>query len=401
MRGKQKIQRSRFTIDGSEDVEARLERLCSDISDEVLQVIPSKKLQAIVLGGGYGRGEGGVLRTETGDEPYNDIEFYVFVRGNRHWNCRHYGEALNRIAERFSAANGFHVEFKTDSLERLRRSPITMFSYDLVAAHRILFQAEPAFAGCVHHMKSSALPLREATRLLFNRCSGLLLVRELLQQDEITAEQLDFVGRNLAKAQLALGDALLVAAGAYHWSVVERGGRLGRESSNSKLQTPEEFQIPNSHLDMEELSRYHAIGVEFKLHPTRARGLREELAREYRRVSETASELWLWLENRRLKQSFGSIRDYALSQTDKCPETFALRNYLCNIRSFGPAAVVDGMGGRYPRERLFNSLPLLLWNGEVDGEPEVQRYLRRQLRSKAEDWNGFVSAYKKAWPPYG
>ena len=36
------------------------------------------------LGGGYGRGEGGVLRSpESGeDQPYNDLEFYVFTRGS-------------------------------------------------------------------------------------------------------------------------------------------------------------------------------------------------------------------------------------------------------------------------------------------------------------------------------
>ena len=39
------------------------------------------KLSAVVLGGGYGRGEGGVLRTEHGDHLYNDLDFFVFADG--------------------------------------------------------------------------------------------------------------------------------------------------------------------------------------------------------------------------------------------------------------------------------------------------------------------------------
>jgi hypothetical protein len=391
----------RFTIDGSDELEARLRGLCSEVSDEIRAIVPPKRLQAIVLGGGYGRGEGGVLRTANRDEPYNDIEFYVFVQGNRHWNCRQYGGALCRIAEALSAENKLHVEFKTDSLERLRRASITMFTYDLVSAHRIVFQTEPAFAGCSHHLQSADLPLREATRLLFNRCSGLLLVRELLQHEQLSSEETDFIRRNIAKVQLALGDALLVASAAYHWSVVERARRMRDEAPDSQFQALETLRIPNFEMTWDQVKRYHSLGAEFKIHPSPPQGSREELTAEYRLVSAIGSQLWLALENRRLNRSFGSIRDYALSRTDKCPETFAWRNLLCNVRTFGPAAALDGMGGRYPRERLFNSLPLLLWNGEVDREPEVQRHLRTQLRSRAGDWNGFVADYKKAWPPYG
>ena len=59
------------------------------------------------------------------------------------------------------------------------------------------------------------------------------------------------------------------------------------------------------------------------------------------------------------------------------------------------------VASRYPRERLFNSLPLLLWNGEVSREPEIQRHLQRQLRSTASDWTGLVAAYKEIWSGYG
>ncbi len=61
---------------------------------------------------------------------------------------------------------------------------------------------------------------------MFNRCSGLLLARELLRKSALSSEEADFIGRNLAKMQLALGDAVLTAFGQYHWSAWERHRRL-------------------------------------------------------------------------------------------------------------------------------------------------------------------------------
>src|SRR5580658_4912604 len=89
--------RTRFTIDGSSGLEDCLERLCGKVKGGVTDLIPRQKLAAIVLGGGYGRGEGGVLRTETGDQPYNDLEFYVFIRSNRWLNERRHRDRLHQL----------------------------------------------------------------------------------------------------------------------------------------------------------------------------------------------------------------------------------------------------------------------------------------------------------------
>src|SRR3954463_4447745 len=99
-------------MDGSEQLEARLAEFCRTISYSVQKLIPPSKLEAIVLAGGYGRGEGGVLRTAEGDQPYNDLEFYVFTSGSALLNSRRYRGALGRLAEELSKCAGLHVEFK-------------------------------------------------------------------------------------------------------------------------------------------------------------------------------------------------------------------------------------------------------------------------------------------------
>lgn len=377
----------RFTIDGSSELEQRLERACQQVCDQARAVLPRRNVAAIVLGGGYGRGEGGVWKTKSGHRPYNDLEFYVFARGNRLWQDYRHGQALRDLGERLSPEAGVHVEFKIESAPRLRRASVSMFSYDLVARHRVVFGDDFVFKGCEHHLDAAKIPLAEATRLLCNRCSGLLLAGEML--NNLTDEAADFVGRNLAKARLALGDAVLAAFGQYHWSVQERYRRLTALSAG---------KAPSW---LPEVQAHHAGGVVFKLHPRPMRKSPDEFAREYREISTLARQVWLWLESRRLNRRFDTARDYAMSGVEKCPGGAAWRNFLLTLRTFGPRGALSSLACRYPRERLFNALPLLLWNSEEAGEPHIIRRLQQELQTEASDRTGFVSAYKHLWPSYG
>ena len=387
---------ARFTLDGDARLERRLQLLCQNILSSVRALIPDHRLEALVLGGGYGRGEGGVLKTAGADQPYNDLEFYVFTRGSRLLNERRFSAPLNRLAERLSPAAGLHVEFKIDSLRRLRAAPVSMFSYDLVSGHKLLYGGPAIFRGCEHHLNSADIPLEEATRLLFNRCSGLLLVKELLRNENLTLEQQDFCGRNLAKASLALGDAVLAASAQYHWSCLERHNRL-------RAALPRAFGLSSAERGggewLKRLEVLHAQGVKFKLHPCRTRQGTEQLKARHDELCRLAWQVWLWVEARRLKKSFATPRDYALLPGDKCAGTSPVRNCLLTLRSFGLRSLFDGSAFRYPRDRLLNSLPLLLW--EDCPTRETLPRLQKQLHARSGDWQALVGAYKILWPAYG
>src|SRR5262245_48601226 len=115
---------SRFTLDGSESLEKRLEDLCTKACEKVRESIPSRLLHAILLGGGYGRGEGGVLATAEGQQPYNDLEFYVLLGGPGLLNQRRFSHPVHRAAEDLTALAGIDVEFKLLPLRKLERSPV-------------------------------------------------------------------------------------------------------------------------------------------------------------------------------------------------------------------------------------------------------------------------------------
>jgi hypothetical protein len=382
--------KQRFTLDGSAELEQELELLCQRVRQAVLKFVPREKLEALVLGGGYGRGQGGVLQTEDGGEaPYNDLEFYAFLRGSYLANARRFRAGFQQLEQDLSHAAGLHVEFKVDSLEKLRVGPVSIFSYDLVTGHRVFFGSDAVFEGCEQHADAANIPASEATRLLLNRCSGLLLAKELLLKNRLNADESDFIGRNLAKAQLAFGDALLALDGKYHWDCLERSRRLRA------------FQRAGVPPFFHRVLHQHSAGVRFKLHPCRQQKDLEQFRREHRELTGLALEEWLWIENERLHTGFRDFRQYSFSPVNKCAASGFWRNLGLNLRTFGASAMLDRNAARYPRQRLLNALPLLLSGRLILEEPHTRRHLRNQLHTRAEDWPGLVAAYKRLWNCYG
>ncbi|HEV2393475.1 MAG TPA: hypothetical protein VG146_14080 [Verrucomicrobiae bacterium] len=427
----------RFTLDGSDALESRLEAICAQVREGACALVPTRRLEALVLGGGYGRGEGGVLQSGAGDAPYNDLEFYMFLRGSRLRNERMFQRGLHALGERLGSTAGLDIEFKIESLPRFRDGPVSMFSYDLVSAHRLIAGPEDLFENCQSHLDAGRIPLEEATRLLLNRCTGLLLARELLDKWALApteesatmlsrrgsslspsegervgerdpscspspsppTHQMDFIGRNLAKLKLALGDALLAALGQYHWSCLERHRRV-QDYCAGNLPDPgnrNRCLPPLGRSWLNAAAKLHAAGLEFKLHPTHTFKSAPEFSCELEELSALALELWLWLESRRLGRRFLDERDYALSSIPKSLGASPGLNCLLHLRTFGIAALGQG-SWRYPRERLFQSLPLLLWSGERLGE--VLPHLQGQLRTRAATWRQLVQAYKRLWRIY-
>src|SRR5689334_16239467 len=135
----------RFTIDGDDGLEKHLAQTCTRVTTGVRSLIPNGKLHTLLLGGGYGRGQGGVLKTDSGDKPYNDLEFYVCLRGNELLNQRDYRAAFHELSERLSPEAGVEVEFKISSAQKLQKFPPTMFSYDLAWGHQTLIGDDTEF----------------------------------------------------------------------------------------------------------------------------------------------------------------------------------------------------------------------------------------------------------------
>ena len=70
---------TRYTVVPDAALESLIDRTLAEIASEI-DALRLPCLQAVVLGGGYGRGEGGVLHTPAGGRLYNDLDFFVVSR---------------------------------------------------------------------------------------------------------------------------------------------------------------------------------------------------------------------------------------------------------------------------------------------------------------------------------
>jgi hypothetical protein len=332
---------------------------------------------ALVLAGGYGRGEGGVFREREGGEAelYNDVEFFLFLRPGAD------AGAAGRWCEGWEKAGtaelGVDVEFKRDAAGVLRDGAPTMFWHDLLQGHRVVWGDAGLLAGAPERLRDPAgLPAAEATRLLFNRGSGLWFSRLKLEAGR--AEDGGFIQRNHQKARLALGDAVLALAGRHHGLCEERARRIAAGG----------FDTPPG---WARIVAWHAEGVAFKLRPRHRERTAAELAGDQAGLTAAWLEVFLWVEGRRLGKVFSGAAGYVEFKGRLFPETPRLRNAALHARDRMRRGEALPMGGwpDYPRAALQRALVAALGGGAEAGA--------RWLGVGA---GGYAAAYARWWARY-
>lgn len=190
-----------YTVHDTPEVEDRIERDLDEIVTTVRQSDPA--LRALLLTGGFARGEGAVLD----GEPQNDYDL-VAVRG--------LGAPVGygRLAERLEDRLGIHVDLAPISALRLRWVSGSIFWYETARRGRVLWGED-----LLHRIPVTSVEdvePDEGARLLVNRAAGILLARgEPAHERRIQA----------AKGILAALDAHLLAQGEFPPSQRERWDR--------------------------------------------------------------------------------------------------------------------------------------------------------------------------------
>jgi hypothetical protein len=332
----------------------------------------------LVLGGGYGRGEGGVFRAGEGAPAalYNDLEFYLLLRAGAPEAAA--AEWVARWERDGSAELGIDVEFKRAAAAGFLAGEPSLFLLDLLQGHRVVWGDAGLLAAAPARLRDpAAVPAEEATRLLFNRGSGLLFSRWRLEEDPEDAA--GFVERNLAKCRLALADAVLAAAGRHDGSCRERARRLATGG----------FPVPAG---FDELVRWHAEGVAFKLRPRHRRPGGAVLRAELARVAARWDEVFRWTEGRRLGAAFPTAAAYAAHPGRIFPCSARGRNVLLHLRDrLRRGGALPGWGD-YPRAALQRALAAAL-DPAAAGEAAAARL----LGVPASAWR---AAYRRWWAHY-
>jgi hypothetical protein len=340
----------RYTPDGDDSVETRIERDQALIAQAAREAVPETRFVALVLMGGYGRGEGGYVRTASGPAPYNDYDYFVVVQGTSRAERAAIAARLAETARRLEPVVGVEVDFALLRQETLHRAEFSLMNAEMRWGHRVV-AGDPTVLSVMPPMPFDRLPPGELTRLMTNRGALLLMDRQRLAAGGPGPGEREVFFKYLMKAMLACGDTRLATAGLYHPSYPVKLERL-RSSDRNQPESSRFLELYRQAYEQKLRPDYSAFDS-----ASPADSLAEILA------------LWLdtlrSFETRRLGLGFGDWSDYcrpAIGKGQWGGPGGPLRNLAITARDFGPSEPLRSPARslRYVRERLVAALPLLL-----------------------------------------
>ncbi|MCH2110078.1 MAG: hypothetical protein MK135_12180 [Polyangiaceae bacterium] len=239
-----------FTISGTAEFEKRLSFALQQIAHDCRSSFPTKDC-ALVLGGGYGRGEGGVLETELGEAFFNDLDLVWVHRGWRLSSQER--RELEKLARRHQNRLGIEVDIYPLAQSRIAYLPSTLFWYEFSHGHQVI-SGSPSVMQPLGSRSLQSVSANEWGRMLMNRSAGVVFARWVLDGNPPLLarheEPRAFIWRQMMKAWLAMGDIWLARQELYHPLASERQKRL------------QAVRAPAG------LSAEYAQALEFKLRPS-------------------------------------------------------------------------------------------------------------------------------------
>lgn len=211
-----------FLADPDPQVDALIERDLTRALEAILAEYGQAALHGIYLVGGFARGEGCVLVRDGQVQLISDYDLVIITKEpTRDRNARTLRERLESIV------SAPFVEVWLMDAESLRSRPPMIAFYEMHSAYRTLWGDPEGLRSALPDIDPAAIPLHDGSRTLANRFASLLWA--YLQASHPAApSDAERAQRNYqaVKAILALGDAFLLAARRYHFSLEERTRRI-------------------------------------------------------------------------------------------------------------------------------------------------------------------------------
>jgi hypothetical protein len=341
----------RYTLQGPDEVESRIARDQAVVAMAVRDVVPAQVLAALVLAGGYGRGEGGFRWSGGRAVPYNDYDYFLVVRGVARNALAGLRETVQALAARLGRELAIEVDFALLEEERLPRLPACLMYSELKWRSRTLL-GDAAVLDAIPSPAVGDLPLAEYSRMMLNR-GALLLMNAQALRDGGAAGPADVERflRYFSKGILAAGDARLAAARQYQVPTTERRRALAQMDWHGHERFMALYELA---------TRIRFGGADV------GEAQRRNCAYLQRRVEGEWLAAYRLLEATRLRCEFGNWEHYASPAIGKGQATqhwLAPAHHLwLALSREGPALLRTAPIGwlRHPRERLMAALPLLL-----------------------------------------
>lgn len=349
---------------GSEQFNIFLDTTLKALGDEIQQAVGEPFL-ALILAGGYGRGEGACVLRDGKEAPYNDFDLFMVCRERISLS-----DKVLQITKKYEKKLGIEVDIgKPLTLAMIKALPHQLMWQDLLEAHKVIVGDAKILTDHAPAYLSESLPQIEALRLLLNRGSGLLQAiihsHALLQDAKHVLPDPDFIRRNREKCTLAIGDSLLITHRLYAPPLEMRTKALQEQGKT--------LPIPQS----ERIISLFVQAAHFKTHPDSLKGEQPALS-DLEEIAKLWVEVMLYCESNRTGKSWSHSEEYRRDHFIREPEQHTPRNLLRNL---GKNLKEGRLSLLYPREKLYGQLAVLL----QDPKPEEKA------------WRAEADAFLVAW----
>lgn len=222
----------KLTIKGSKQFEESLSRVLDAMRIDIENVVDKSLYEAIILIGGYGRGEGGVINEEGVEKPHNNFDFLVITKNINKDESKFLEETCDEIFQKHASNLGILVEFTLISADKLRKIDPLVITYDMKYGHKLI-SGNSDILSKNDNFEVDTIPAWDVRNLIVNRGTLLIINDLILNKETLDKKDKKNVIKHWIKAIIGYGDALLFHLGQYHYSYVEKQKRMKQQKSVS------------------------------------------------------------------------------------------------------------------------------------------------------------------------
>lgn len=206
-----------YSYDENNQFVSLMDDLNNFVKDCTLRVIPKNKIKCIILIGGYGRGEGGVI--QKGDKliPHNNLDFNIITEGLHFKKKDTHRNKILELINKNLPHNDITIDISINESFKIKHAESKLIYYDMKFGHRLAY-GDDSWLKNLTRINPKNIPIFDMRELILNRGMLLLLNEQILKKPNLTKADKKIVIRHMVKAVIGYGDGLLFAHGRYHWS---------------------------------------------------------------------------------------------------------------------------------------------------------------------------------------
>lgn len=288
-----------YTVYHNGGIDLFIEKQLNNIVNEILSIINPNELKAIILGGGFGRGEGGVWLRNGQIFPVNDFDITVFPKNNFKIFKQIHLKNLQNLAA--TLAPSIPIKQIDINVGNWWKFNVRCYSwFYTINAHDFIHGHIPIY-GSINldrlkkHYTSKKIPRIEGLKFLYTRGSGLVfaLYAQIMRR-EIPEE---IIYMDINKMHIALGDSYLVLRKLYNSSYSKR----------ISIASTIDFDFDEGYI----IKEMYLNALKWKIRPTEV-DITSDIKSHCEQLSIQFLKFFLYFENIRLGQQFDGIMEYII-----------------------------------------------------------------------------------------